>query len=283
MHKLIALKPTSHQRVMDLVVQAGIDVSDWANFKGGKEKAASNPKYCYEWSYQDHEEKIIVLNVWYENLTIRNGNIVQQLNLREVAENVKGTQKRRAINMDFALQKAARTGWPTRIIICDGDVKNLVKENGRSSKADKRFLDDESWFVESYSSVTGDCVLIRGKKQPAFIDQFDEEIDSRQDTKTKQATVAVYERDSNVRKAALNRASGLCEQCGERGFETAAGAVYLESHHIVPLSEGGADHPNNVIALCPNHHREAHYGRDALSTRKLLQSIVEPKQTQKLV
>ena len=36
----------------------------------------------------------------------------------------------------------------------------------------------------------------------------------------------------------------------------------METHHIVPLSEGGSDGDDNVAALCPNHHREAHYGVD---------------------
>jgi hypothetical protein len=36
---------------MDLVAAAGIDVSDWANFEGGQQKAASNPKYCYDWAF----------------------------------------------------------------------------------------------------------------------------------------------------------------------------------------------------------------------------------------
>ena len=40
------------------------------------------------------------------------------------------------------------------------------------------------------------------------------------------------------------------------------GALYLETHHIVPLSEGGPDHLSNVVAVCPNDHRRAHFGRD---------------------
>ncbi|MGH8672363.1 MAG: HNH endonuclease, partial [Burkholderiales bacterium] len=31
-------------------------------------------------------------------------------------------------------------------------------------------------------------------------------------------------------------------------------------HHVAALSEGGADTDDNVVALCPNHHREAHHG-----------------------
>lgn len=62
------LKPNSRPRVIELVAKAGIDVSDWGNFKGGTEKAASNPKYCYEWSYENISKKLIVLNLWYDNL-----------------------------------------------------------------------------------------------------------------------------------------------------------------------------------------------------------------------
>ena len=52
-------------------------------------------------------------------------------------------------------------------------------------------------------------------------------------------------------------------------FRSKAGSLYLESHHIIPLSEGGVDHPSNVIALCPNHHREAHYSESALDLRSV--------------
>ena len=42
--QLAALKPFERCRVMDLVNAAGIDVTDWANFAGGAERAASNPR-----------------------------------------------------------------------------------------------------------------------------------------------------------------------------------------------------------------------------------------------
>jgi 5-methylcytosine-specific restriction protein A len=51
----------------------------------------------------------------------------------------------------------------------------------------------------------------------------------------------------------------------------AGGGVYLETHHVVPLSEKGVDHERNVVALCPNDHREAHHGerRNAIRTQLL--------------
>ena len=39
------------------------------------------------------------------------------------------------------------------------------------------------------------------------------------------------------------------------------GSLYLESHHVIALANDGADRPTNVIALCPDDHREAHFGR----------------------
>ena len=41
------LQPTERLLVMNLLDQAGVDVSAWALGKGGARKAASNPKYCY--------------------------------------------------------------------------------------------------------------------------------------------------------------------------------------------------------------------------------------------
>lgn len=40
------LRPTEPNRVIDLVEQAGLDISDWANFKGDSPRW--NPKYCYD-------------------------------------------------------------------------------------------------------------------------------------------------------------------------------------------------------------------------------------------
>lgn len=71
-----------------------------------------------------------------------------------------------------------------------------------------------------------------------------------------------FVRDNNVRKFVLNRAGGQCEYCGKRGFEIKDNKYYIETHHIIALENNGKDTIDNVIGLCPNHHREAHYGID---------------------
>jgi HNH endonuclease len=69
-----------------------------------------------------------------------------------------------------------------------------------------------------------------------------------------------YARDPKVRVAVLERAKGRCEFCNELGFLKPDGTRYLESHHVIALASDGEDRVTNVIALCPNDHREAHFG-----------------------
>lgn len=72
-----------------------------------------------------------------------------------------------------------------------------------------------------------------------------------------------YRRDAAVREYVIRRSRGRCEFCGALGFELADGSHYVEAHHVIALSEEGPDTVGNVIALCPAHHREAHYGKQS--------------------
>ena len=68
-----------------------------------------------------------------------------------------------------------------------------------------------------------------------------------------------YKRDRAVSQYAKRRAAGICELCGnEAPFRNREGEPYLETHHIVPLADHGADTIENTVALCPNCHRKMH-------------------------
>lgn len=67
-----------------------------------------------------------------------------------------------------------------------------------------------------------------------------------------------------ARDAALARSRGLCEACGavtfvrtSRGWRKVA-SDYGATHHVVPLSGGGANDPSNVVVLCARCHGLAH-------------------------
>lgn len=81
--------------------------------------------------------------------------------------------------------------------------------------------------------------------------------------KTAGSAGAGYRRDEAVRSYVVRRSRGRCEYCGTPGFEMGDGSYYVEAHHVIALSALGPDTVENVIALCPGHHREAHYGKQA--------------------
>ncbi|MCM3163270.1 HNH endonuclease [Metabacillus litoralis] len=71
-----------------------------------------------------------------------------------------------------------------------------------------------------------------------------------------------FRRDPDVIAEVLIRANGTCEKCGkEAPFKRASdGSPYLEVHHKKRLADGGEDTTDNAIAVCPNCHRELHFG-----------------------
>ncbi len=87
---------------------------------------------------------------------------------------------------------------------------------------------------------------------------------------SKTAAVVVYTRNPYVAEYAKRRARGLCDLCRQLApFKNASNEHYLESHHIVWLAHGGADCPENTVALCPNCHRKMHIVKDEKDIKKL--------------
>jgi 5-methylcytosine-specific restriction protein A len=267
---LIDIKPSVKHRVMDLVEQAGISVSNW-RFKANGDPIdvapAANPNYCYEWSFRNDKEKIAVLNLWFEYLDEAKNGIQTTFNIRKLGEETSETgRRRRAQNMDSLIRIASLYDWSIRVIIMDGRQLSNGKE-----KANKRILDPLPWHIEKYDANSGECILARGIGGSKYVDQFDlrEELDN-----TKSVTNTVYERSAKVRQLVLKRAAGHCEYCGQEGFITLSGSCYLETHHIEPLALGGPDHAQNVIALCPHHHKYAHYSQNQLDFKNELLALI---------
>lgn len=78
----------------------------------------------------------------------------------------------------------------------------------------------------------------------------------------KQVLKITFIRSEAIRIYALKRANGICEGCKSAAPFQGKHGPFLEVHHLTRLSDGGPDHPKNVIALCPNCHRRAHFSKD---------------------
>jgi 5-methylcytosine-specific restriction protein A len=261
------LLPTTKHRLMDLLEQAGIDVSDWANSKGGANRAAGNPKYCYEWVFIKPKE-FVVLNLWHDLFEERpNGEIFMRLNPRKYAGEVSGIESVRAYRGDDALQLAVRDKLPIRVIVITG--RRRAERTEKASRVEARCLDPIRWRVTEYDWKSGDCILTRGAEM--FIDQFSILNDTGGKPQRREVSGYAFDRCPVVRRNVLHRANGKCEWCGELGFTMPDGRIYVETHHVISLGENGLDTESNVAALCPNHHREAHHGGKRTEMRKSLQ------------
>lgn len=82
--------------------------------------------------------------------------------------------------------------------------------------------------------------------------------------KSRRVTITRFQQDVAVKAWVLQQAAGICECCEKPApFNGADGLPYLELHYIRQLAEGGSDTVSNAVALCPNCHREIHYGANA--------------------
>jgi 5-methylcytosine-specific restriction protein A len=82
--------------------------------------------------------------------------------------------------------------------------------------------------------------------------------------KSRQVAVTHFQRDPRVQAWVLQQAGGICEGCEQPApFHGTDGLPYLELHYLRQLAEGGPDTVANAVALCPNCHREIHYGANS--------------------
>jgi hypothetical protein len=256
------LKPTQIRRVIDLAKQAGFDVSKWSvDFQGNP---ATNPKYCYEWAFQD--ENVVICNIWYDELEMVNGYVEDHLELKNwaVSKDNPAVRIGRRRKMLEIVGRAYANATPIRAIILDG----IRRGPGKRVNITGRLLDPKEWSVINFDRNAGKVTLRRGKWASQYADQFSVDRPTDGDGSSVTGSAKRYKRSGDIREWALNRAKGLCEYCGQRGFQLPDGRWYLETHHIVPLSEHGRDSYKNVIALCANDHRRAHVGVDREQLRK---------------
>jgi len=88
-------------------------------------------------------------------------------------------------------------------------------------------------------------------------------------------SITQFVRDASVKAWVLKEANGKCENCSRPApFEMEDGTKFLEVHHVRQLAEQGSDTISNAVALCPNCHREVHYGKNRLTLVENLYRVI---------
>jgi 5-methylcytosine-specific restriction enzyme A len=284
------LKPRNKTRLIDCVSDAGFDISDWSNFKG--KYPASNPKYCYEWSFNQGDK--VLLNIWYEDLEIVDRLIHTKSNFRDIEKDRKDhNQKDRARKSDQLIQKAFASDLLIRVIVQTGDLSVRHDPEVNSAKSQIRELDDYYWKVIHYDTGSGDFELVRLDENSKNLsnedlintavssylrtptsnsDEFELKANSLLSLKgepppkgtkkpAKKSKISnARERSPEVKRWLLDNTGNVCECCLVEPFLKPDGSTYREIHHLKKLADDGSDRVENAVAICANCHRELHFG-----------------------
>ena len=286
MIKLEDLRPTEKQLVIEVVEAAGISTADW--------KTKTDPSKRSNWSFGGNKQPAILF-IWHNHLQVNEkGWIYYQDNsktwaIKKEREHGPGPklQARRAHEFHSLINRAYFANQPVRVAILDGK-----RSDKNIDEATARELDNSYWYVHHLNEVTSEILLVRGVPRPKKPSQSEEVVTTYTQPEIIEPIQAVassdpleskgfpyrhyigattaYDRDSEVCRQVKTRANGQCEYCGEHGFETARGGSYLEAHHVIPLSCEGTDEVWNVVAICPNDHKRAHFGKDRVQLRDKL-------------
>jgi hypothetical protein len=268
------LRPVERLLVMDILQSLGMDVAKWADMRGGTHRAASNPKYCYNWSFHQPGE-FVVACFWYEGLKQKGSRLYYEINrsLRGPRRTEPGTgsDNKRANELDRYLWLAYSEQLPLRIIFVRGSPHNAAKQKPPSVNA--RLLDPAPWAVVEYDVRTGRCVMERDVAPvPVSISAEDVETSGFEGA-LRRKFVTHRRREGTMRRAKIAEAIAkhgrlLCEvpQCGF-DFEKRYGKLghgYAQVHHLIPLHKapaaGRAAKLSDLAIVCANCHVMIHAG-----------------------
>jgi hypothetical protein len=171
---------------MDMVEQAGIDVSKWKTRADGSavKTPRANPHFCYEWAFGGGSEPTL-LCVWHENLSVSGAELVCIDNYQALAQRLEDvasqrlqssevrtraeSQAKRAWAFDRKLQSAFRARREVRVVLLKGKQRDAEIPGASASEVDFRLLDSEPWHVASYEN-SGAFQLVRGRLKVQNID-----------------------------------------------------------------------------------------------------------------
>ncbi|WP_156937111.1 HNH endonuclease [Bradyrhizobium sp. WSM2254] len=270
------VKPYERETVFELLEQAGFDLSEWGESELGK-KAASNPKYCYNWSFEQPGTAIAVC-IWYDEVS-SHGNepyYAGNMRLERKSQNPISARiwTRRANAVDRHLRTAYLDQLPVRALLLTGLRRNALDHNAKASRVQNRRLDRIPWAVTEYDMETGDFVITRGAKPVAPSElPHDEELESFSEGEPRRSFRNHRHRERRARRAKLQEAVRLkgrliCDvpNCGF-DFQERYGSLgegYAQVHHLKPLasqtSSGTKTKLSDLAVVCANCHAMIHVG-----------------------
>lgn len=133
--------------------------------------------------------------------------------------------------------------------------------------------------IPSYQPLIGINDITDKGKVAVAMDKFEKQLEKKQDRKNlikknlfdcqkkivnltpnkRCRVVEQFERNERLSGLLKELSGWKCQICGFT-FEKKDGGLYAETHHLEALAKGGYDSIENIIVVCPNHHKMLEYG-----------------------
>lgn len=270
--------PTKKKPVRELLILAGLDVSDWSFTKDGEEIENPNDNIGRNtnWSFVGKEGEPVVLCVWYEmidwgaNPPVYRGNeYTLERRLIELAGTRKGKDGLGRLNAKIKQARqfhrtvfdAKRDGREVKLILVAGEQVPVEEAAERSSIVRARGIDLASWFVHECDGVTGNFLLVRGVPPVHDAsDPFSDVVDPAEDPDFHSYTAGLSETEREALvKARVGQGpfrDGLIERWKTCSVTGCGFTEILIASHIKPWSrcDTRAERlgPANGLLLVPN-------------------------------
>lgn len=117
---------------------------------------------------------------------------------------------------------------------------------------------------------TADTVLLEERAKLLVAAGFDAVPEGNMHPARVAVNQTAFVRDPKVHAAVVVLSGGHCDACGDIGYELDDGSLFLEVHHVLPLSEGGPDVVSNAVAVCETCHGKLHKWKEREGLHKKL-------------
>ncbi len=275
------LRPRTQETIFDLLQLAGISTDEWLSKADGQPvtRIKANPSFCYNGAFGSLREGY-ALCIWHDTMEVREGAIVFEENLRDLAERLQAdghnpangeTRKRRSLTQatrarafDEALNISYARGKAVSVILTEGDRRNREKLGEGSSHVQFRSLDPTKWYVHKYNDETGEALLVRGIKPAGVVGDAtelrDDEEAGPQDV-VQQRAIKIRRGQEQFREKLLAAYSRTCAITGCKIVDL------LEAAHIRLHAEEANYRVTNGLLLRADVHTLFDLGLLAVDTR----------------
>ena len=136
-----------------------------------------------------------------------------------------------------------------------GDAKIKLRKIYQRSLNDLSLNDEPSIVDQIEQSEIANLLIDKSKND------LINELENSENSNSEKVTInhKSYKRNNKIIALIKILRNSECQICGQFILK-GDGSRYIEAAHIVPKHKQGKENPENIILLCPNHHKEFDFG-----------------------